>query len=72
MTTTVQAFTVFADLSIQWESPMAEILKAMELFAFDLDVVRVGCVASLSPVSDFAVRVFVIQAPQPSDHVLRD
>ena len=50
---------VFGTLSVEWRQPIAEILRVMNLLAFDLDLLRFGCVLETTAVARFTMRVFV-------------
>ncbi|CAK9023182.1 40S ribosomal protein S6 [Durusdinium trenchii] len=60
MVTVVQQLTVIQQFKIEWGSPFSDILAAMELLAFDLDMVSISCVAPMSPVAKFTTRTLLV------------
>lgn len=60
MVTVVQQLTVIQQFKIVWGQPFSSILEFLELLAFDLDMVSIGCVAPLSPVLKFSIRTLLV------------
>ncbi|CAJ1458060.1 unnamed protein product [Effrenium voratum] len=60
MVTIVQQLTVVQQFKIDWGEPFASILVAMELMAFDMDMISVGCVAQMDPVTKFTMRTLLV------------
>lgn len=60
MVTIVQQLTVVQQFKIDWGEPFASILVALEVMAFDLDMISIGCVAPMEPVMKFATRTLMV------------
>eukprot|EP00435_Cladocopium_sp_Y103_P061231 s102_g22.t2 len=60
MVTVVQQLTVIQQFKIAWGQPFSSILEFLELLAFDLDMVSIGCVAPMSPVLQFSIRTLLV------------
>ena len=60
MITVVQQLTVIQQFKIQWGEPFSGLLASMDIFAFDLDLISVSCVAPMGPVSNFAMRTLLV------------
>ncbi|CAK9101557.1 40S ribosomal protein S6 [Durusdinium trenchii] len=60
MVTIVQQLTVIQQFKIDWGEPFNSILVAMELMAFDLDMISIGCVAPMDPVMKFSTRTLMV------------
>ena len=58
----LQLLTVFATLTIDWTTPMQELVQAGNLLTFDLEILRTSCLFPIDPVADFAARMLVIAA----------
>jgi lysylphosphatidylglycerol synthetase-like protein (DUF2156 family) len=56
----VQDIMIFSSISIAWNSPVKEIMHYMTLLALNFEVLRFGCIAEMSKVMNFTIRVFVI------------
>ena len=60
MVTIVQQLTVVQQFKIDWGEPFASILVALEVMAFDLDMISIGCVAPMDPVMKFSTRTLMV------------
>jgi len=60
MVTVVQQLTVIQQFKIDWGEPFSSVLVALELMAFDLDMISINCVAPMSPVVKFATRTLLV------------
>lgn len=60
MVTIVQQLTVIQQFKIDWGEPFSSILVAMEVMAFDMDMISIGCVAPMDPVSKFTTRTLLV------------
>ncbi|CAE7337327.1 RPS6 [Symbiodinium natans] len=60
MVTVIQQLTVIQQFKIEWGEPFSGILASLDLFAFDLDLISISCVAPMSPVSSFTMRTLLV------------
>eukprot|EP00434_Breviolum_minutum_P008465 symbB.v1.2.007468.t2/scaffold455.1/size335105/16 len=60
MVTIVQQLTVVQQFKIDWGEPFDSILVALEVMAFDLDMISIGCVAPMDPVMKFSTRTLMV------------
>ncbi len=60
MITTLQQMGVFSFLSIDWENPIKFILNLARLLQFDMDILRMGCVITLSALGRFMAKLGAI------------
>jgi len=60
MVTVVQQLTVIQQFKIEWGQPFSNILEAMELMAFDLDMISISCLTPMSPVMKFTIRTLLV------------
>lgn len=60
MATFLQKFGVIAQLSIEWTEPIASTLDFFRLFAFDIAVLRPGCIGDFSNVGKYIIRVLIV------------
>ncbi len=57
----LQTFGVFAELDIMFEEPIASVLSILNIFTFDLDVIKIQCVFNKDdPVVNFAVTLLLL------------
>jgi hypothetical protein len=59
LVTLVQQFGVIALFSLDWPEPMRSLMEIMQLFTFDVGVLNVSCVASVSALSQFTATVAI-------------
>ena len=57
---TVQMLSVMRRFDINWREPFASVLVYLEFLSFDLEMLSVSCVTTMSPVAIFGVRSLVI------------
>ncbi|CAK9055728.1 40S ribosomal protein S6 [Durusdinium trenchii] len=60
MITVVQQLTVIQQFKIQWGEPFSSMLVSFDIFAFDLDLISLGCVAPMAPVAKFTMRTLLV------------
>eukprot|EP00439_Symbiodinium_sp_Y106_P032155 s4992_g3.t2 len=60
MVTVVQQLTVIQQFKIEWGEPFSSVLVALEVMAFDMDMISISCVAPMSPVVKFATRTLLV------------
>ena len=58
--TGVQTLTVFASFSVMWVEPMISLFDFLQLFAFDVDLLKFSCVVQVGPVGKYVVRILVV------------
>ncbi|CAE8647701.1 unnamed protein product [Polarella glacialis] len=58
--TVSQVLGVFGQLKISWGPPFSKVLDFVSLFAFNIELLNVSCVASFSPGGMYAARVFLV------------
>ena len=58
--TMVQQMGVFSTMSIPWVDPIKMVLDAARIFLFDIELLRIGCLVSLSPLGRFTTKLAVI------------
>jgi len=57
--TATQSLSVMAQLSVVWESPLSDIMEAMKIFAFDVELLNFECVWSPEPTSRYYFRLAI-------------
>jgi len=59
MLTGVQSLSILGQMSVRWQSPLAEIMEVLQLFAFDVELLRLECVMSGADFSKYIGRVLI-------------
>ncbi|CAE7667297.1 RPS6, partial [Symbiodinium pilosum] len=52
--------TVIQQFKIDWGEPFSSILVALEVMAFDMDMISISCVAPMDPVMKFTTRTLLV------------
>lgn len=60
MVTLVQQLLIIQQFQIDWVEPFRSIMAALQIVAFDLDALRLGCMAPAGSLSNFLCRTFVL------------
>ncbi|CAE7033694.1 RPS6 [Symbiodinium sp. CCMP2592] len=60
MVTLVQQLLIIQQFQIDWVEPFRSIMAALQIVAFDLDALRLGCMAPAGSLSNFLFRTFVL------------
>merc|ERR1712242_66809 len=60
LVTLVQQLGVLGMMSVNWVEPLLSLFSFFQLFAFNLDILRMGCVASMGPLWQFCSSVSAI------------
>merc|ERR1712226_1536871 len=60
--TSIQHFGIINMISIDWGEPVKRLLASLRLMIFDLDLLHVACVATVSPVQKYLIQVAIILA----------
>jgi hypothetical protein len=55
--TSVQQLAVTGLLAMTWPDPVGPLLRMLNIFTFDLDVIGISCVVSVSPVVKYTTRI---------------
>jgi len=58
--TLIQQMAVFSTMAVDWVEPIQSMLTIMRFMNFDLEVLRIGCVATFAPVTRFAINLCAI------------
>merc|ERR1719456_2150932 len=56
----LQVTTVFMTMTMEWVEPLASLIGAMEIFTFNLQLVKVSCVVDSAPLVVFMMKVLII------------
>jgi hypothetical protein len=62
MITSIQHMGVFSNVDIPWSDPLKILFNLLELAIFDIDVLQLGCVTTVSPFYKFVLRLSAILA----------
>ncbi|CAL1136495.1 unnamed protein product [Cladocopium goreaui] len=55
-----QKLTVLFRFKIEWEEPFLNVLRVLELLAFDLKIISIDCISPLNSTIEFSARVMVV------------
>jgi len=60
LTTVTQQLGVVGRMSVQWEEPLTSFFQLFNLLSFDIEVLRLNCVSSVAPVTQYLLKVAAI------------
>lgn len=61
----IQTMGIFKQLGIKWTGAIEDLLGIVELFTFDLSILKVGCVIGSNPVSTYFLRQVIAPSSIP-------
>jgi len=57
--TAIQSLSVMAQLNVIWESPASDVMEAMKIFAFDVELLSFDCFWSSDPTTRYYFRLMI-------------
>ena len=58
--TVVQQLSIVSMFSLDWPEPVKTLMKIVRLLSFDVEVVRAGCVSTVTAFGVFMAKLFVL------------
>mmetsp|Transcript_80860 Transcript_80860/g.237659 ORF Transcript_80860/g.237659 Transcript_80860/m.237659 type:complete len:1458 (-) Transcript_80860:181-4554(-) len=58
--TALQVLGIVGRMPFAWEEPLRSTLEFLQLFVFDIEIFRVGCLGQVTPLGIFAARILII------------
>eukprot|EP00971_Amphidinium_carterae_P249899 4960243-Amphidinium_carterae.1 len=60
LVTALQVMSIVSLLSLEWKAPFSTLLRLTTLIALDIEVLRVGCISTLTPLEKYMSKLVLL------------